>query len=111
MAVRMLFQPEIDFVAVIIAGRKKEIMPPNGILGELHQRLAVVAVQAVAQFKPDAAERRPHMDGGDMLIWIIGIKADKIPDLLALHVNDIERLSFAHQGAPALIGRYEYFLN
>ncbi|MNI82409.1 hypothetical protein D3C73_1391200 [compost metagenome] len=55
-AVRVLLQSEINLVAVIITGREKEVMPSDRIMGQLHQRLPVVAVQAVAGFEPDAAE-------------------------------------------------------
>ncbi|MNE43134.1 hypothetical protein D3C80_1372940 [compost metagenome] len=51
------------------------------------------------------------MNRGDMLIMIGSIEADKITDLLALHINDIERLAFADPCASALIGRYQYFLD
>lgn len=86
-------------------------MPPHRILGQLHQRLPAVAVQAVADLQADAAERSPHMNRGDMLIRISGIKADKITDLLAFHIDNIERLAFADECASALVGRDRDFFD
>ncbi len=47
----------------------------------------------------------------DMLARVLRIEADKIANLLAFHINDIERLALAYPEASALIGRDRNFLN
>lgn len=46
-----------------------------------------------------------------MLVRVFGIEADEITHLLALGIDDVERLSSADPRASSLIGRYQDFFN